>query len=436
VPHLDSNSLTKVIISRISKDILHNYVSLIIQFVAPLIILRHINSNCSSSTVGIYVLCQALLQIGCIVIDWGHSWSIGIDILSLTKKSDQSVAISKALASQLCTALVISIIAVLWCTLFLKDSGVAKAIIIFIPLSLIGYSLSPFWLFASLFKTKYTSFGTCLQRLLLIVSCVFIIDSNNSLITFLFYSGLISFGFGVYYQLIIMNFLQIDLNLKKYFHQTPIILQQDLGLFLLRIIPVVYTSAVPIIITIFSDLDSVAAYGVADRIRLSLQYSISPLSQLLQPSLEKYRLTNKIRYNKIFFLSTLVLLSLSGLISLSLAVFSPQLISIVHVSLDIKDLTINVLRTMSPIPLLICLSMLIGVNYFVPRKLLKEHFISIVCGALVGLIMMFLLISRLGAIGAAFSVLLAELIVTVMMSLLLINYKKHQKLNHNASMLS
>ena len=74
---------------------------------------------------------------------------------------------------------------------------------------------------------------------------------------------------------------------------------------------------------------------------------------------------------------------------------------------------IYIMSMMSVIVLFISLSNVIGMQYLLPTKRQKEYTISVVVGALVNLILNFLLIYNLQAIGATIATIIAEFFVTV-----------------------
>lgn len=67
----------------------------------------------------------------------------------------------------------------------------------------------------------------------------------------------------------------------------------------------------------------------------------------------------------------------------------------------------------SPILLMIGLSNVIGTQYLLPTKRQKEFTISVTIGAIVNLLLNFILIKKYGAIGASISTVIAETIVTI-----------------------
>ena len=77
--------------------------------------------------------------------------------------------------------------------------------------------------------------------------------------------------------------------------------------------------------------------------------------------------------------------------------------------------SIDILKIISPLLFFVCLTNVIGQQYLLPVKREKQYTYSIVSGALINIILNYILIKQYGAKGAAFSSVIAEIFIFIIM---------------------
>lgn len=95
---------------------------------------------------------------------------------------------------------------------------------------------------------------------------------------------------------------------------------------------------------------------------------------------------------------------------------------------------IILLQVLSPIVIFIGISNITGTQYLLPIKRQKEYTISVICGAIVNIVMNSLLISKYGALGASIGTIFAEFIVMLIQMIFVrkdFNIKEIIKLSKN-----
>lgn len=193
-------------------------------------------------------------------------------------------------------------------------------------------------------------------------------------------------------------------------------------IFFSRLWIVLYTSLVPSILGVMLGAESVGQFVLADRVRIAVQSLLSPISQALFPRMSYLYEHNKVEAVNLLRRSGLVIIATSLTVSFILFVLAKPII-LFFAGGGFQE-AIILLRWLSPLPFIVALSNIIGVQIMLPN-MMTQAFNRILAGAgVISFIFLWCLINEFGAKGAAINMLVAECYVTFSMILCVWNKKR------------
>lgn len=276
-------------------------------------------------------------------------------------------------------------------------------------LELLGNMIDITWFFQGLEEFKKTVIRNMLIKAIS-VFCIFafVKSKEDLLIYFVIYAASLFCGnltLWMYLPKFLVKIKIKELNIFK--HLKPTIL-----LFIPQIAVQVYTLMDRTMLgTMVANKEEVGFYEQAQKIIKILLTIITSLGMVMMPRIastfangDDKKVSNYMQksFNIVFLLAFPLILGM--------CIVSDQFVPIFFgngyekVSLLIK--------VISPIILLIGMSNVLGTQYLLPTKRQKEYTLSVVCGAIVNLIMNSILISSFCSIGASIGTVIAETVVT------------------------
>lgn len=261
------------------------------------------------------------------------------------------------------------------------------------------------WFFQGLEDFKKTATRSILVKMISVV-CVFLfVRSKDDLVQY----------FLIYTLSVIVGNLSLWLYLPDVLSKTRIKfkrifrhLRPTITLFIPQIAVQVYTILDRVMIgAIIDDKSEVGYYEQSQRIVKILMTVVTSLGVVLMPRLansyakgERESITRYIKtsFNVVFILAFPIVFGLISVADVFVPLFFGQGYDKVCILLYITG----------PIVLLIGMSSVLGNQYLLAVKRQKEYTVSVVCGACVNVLLNSILISKLGAVGAAIATLVAE----------------------------
>lgn len=178
-----------------------------------------------------------------------------------------------------------------------------------------------------------------------------------------------------------------------------------------------YTTTIPVLLGLLTNHTAVGLFSAADKIRLACQSLITPLSNAVYPRVSALMAQSP---QAGLALVRKVLLIQGGLtfgLSCSLWLLAPWAVRLIMGPQF--DAAVSVLRVMAPLPFLIGLSNVFGIQTMLPLGLKRPFSRIVMASGLINITLMLALAPRWGAEGAAATVLITEGIVTLAMALVL-----------------
>lgn len=382
----------------------------------PLVTLPYLLRVLGVEQFGVFAFCQALLAYCVVLVDYGFN-------LSATQRVAQNqgqfetinlIFWSVQVVKLLLTLAVLSLLGFLmW--IVPPFQAVWPVILSSTPI-ILGSLLFPQWLFQGLERMGFVATSVMFARALtipLIFLCV-----NNSNDTWLaaliqssgtVFSGLLACG-------LIWRQRLIGWVLPKWedVHQALI---DGWHIFMSTAAISLYTTINPVLLGMLTNNTVVGLFSAADKIRIACQSVISPLSTAVYPRVGALMATN--RQAGLLLVRKLLLIQGGLTLFISLAMWSLAPWIVLVVMGQQFEAAVSVLRVMAPLPFLIGLSNVFGIQTMLPLGLKKSFSRIVVLSGIINISLILVLAPVWGAEGAAAAILITESLVTVAMVLVL-----------------
>jgi PST family polysaccharide transporter len=161
----------------------------------------------------------------------------------------------------------------------------------------------------------------------------------------------------------------------------------------------------------FTNNTIVGYYSIADKLISGIKQLIAPISQTLYPFISRKAEESKEAVLVIIKKITLISISLSLLLTIGIFVFADALLLLVFGN-EAKN-SILIFKILTIVPLLVVIDTLFGTLLMLVFKRNKEYSRIILSAGLLNLVLALLLIPSFGGVGAALSVLIVELYITI-----------------------
>ena len=277
---------------------------------------------------------------------------------------------------------------------------------------ILGNVLFPLWFFQGMEKMKYISFIQIVIRFFFTVSVFLFVVSENDYLLYVLLLSLSRILVGILGLVAAIVRFKIAFKISK-LESVRFHLKDGWNIFLSMISINVYTTSNTFILGLFAPDVVVGYFAAADKLRRALQGITTVISQtvyphgnnLLRDSFEKF---------SSFMKKLLAVQSVIGLsISIALFFFSELLVQLV-LGNSFND-SVLILKILSPLPFLIALSNVFGIQIMLSLGLDKQVNKILFAAAVIHIIILFILIPNFYAIGASISMGITEGFVTLAM---------------------
>lgn len=399
-------------------NLLHNIFALIsvqaLSYVLPLITLPYVTRVLGVGAWGTVALVQIVLSYFTLVTNWGFSLSgtrkVAENRNHINKLSEIFIATWTA---QWCLCIIACVVLIVMvnCIPYFESSSTYYLYGIGI---IVGNILFPVWFLNGLEKMKELAGIQIFTRLISVPLTFVMIKSPSDaplLLAISGFTGILSGGLSIYWIRKRLNLRWIAPTLNQIFSE----LKEGGTMFTSTLWISCYTTITPIILGSMSGANAVGYYAFADRFKSLALSFLAPISQSLFPRLSHLFLDNITEARSLLIKSSKVILSISFATSLLLWLLAPYII--IAMGGESFRPAIEVLRWLAPLPLVISLSNIFGIQVMIPNKKTKPfNLILATCGAL-SLIMLYPLIYIKGYVGASVNTLITEILVVILMSI-------------------
>lgn len=389
------------------------FVLLIIQisnYIFPLLTIPYLARILGPIGIGEIALAQSVIIYLTAVIDFGFNLTVTRKISIANEKKDQS-EINRLFTATLYAKILLLILTILLSLILIFSVQHLNSIhsLIFIGyISLVGASLNPIWLFQGLQKMAISLIPTTIFKFL-ILSLIFIIvkSKDDTFYTmFLMSTGILGSACISLYYTRKYNLAKL---IKFNYKDATQIIKESSHIFLSYIGSSIYTTLNTFIMSFFIPIYKIGIYSSADKITSTSQTLLAPIQQAIFPHLSTFKtkldyINNLKKYGLRF--------TLFGLsISIALLIFSKLIVTIILGKSFYESY--KILMILSALPTIICLGIIFGQWGLIiidKGKILGRIYLL---GGLFHLSYAIFLMMKYGIYGAAISIIITELGITI-----------------------
>ncbi|CAM4037836.1 flippase [Bacillus mobilis] len=388
----------------------------------PLITLPYLLRTLGPEKFGIIAFAQALIQYFVLLTDYGFNLTATKEISINRKDKGELSRIFSTVMSIKLALMVISFI-ILMCILYIVEKfGVNWEIYVLTFGMVLGNVLFPIWFFQGLENMKVISVLNAISKLFFTVSLFIFVKTAED---FYLVPALTSVGYitvGIISLVIIKG--KYDLVIvKPKFRDIQKELREGWDIFISTISVSLYTISNTFILGIFTNNTITGYYASAEKLINAINGLINPISQTIFPHLSRIAIDSKVEalrfIRKILKLNIFIFLGISILVFL----FSELIVDLVF-GPDYRE-SILVLKILSPLPLLVSISNILGVQVMINFGYKKAFSKILMFSSGINIILAAIFVPLYNHIGTAIALLLIELIVTGTMVI----YLKKKKVN-------
>lgn len=385
-------------------------------YLVPLLALPFLARVLGIHAYGEVVFVQTVMMFGVLLVDFGFSWSATRDI---SASRDDRAKVSNLFAGiwglqwlLLAVVLFLVLLSVLClpslrpnASLYLTGLGIV-----------LGQVLFPVWLFQGLEALKVAAMIQVVGKVLALPCLLIWVDGPQdqiAAIAFFSASSVLS-GLGAVWWIHRSKWVDWFWPSRADIVQA---FRQGAWIFGSRVSISMYTNAVPLAVGIWAGPSQLAAFNLADKVRVLIQSLLAPIAQALFP-----RMSYLIEKDQIAAFALLVksawLVGLVSLLSGGVVWWFADEIMLILGGADFVH-TGDILRWLAFVPLLVAGSNTLGVQVMLPRGMNREFTIILAAASILSLVGLYPAVMIAGALGAAQLVLLVECMVTFAMALYL-----------------
>lgn len=363
---------------------------------------------------GEIVFVQSVMMLGMLVVDFGFSWSATRDIsASRHDKAKVSSLFAAIWGLQwlLLAAVVFLVIVSVWCLPALRE----HAALYVTGLGMIfGQVLFPLWLFQGLEALKIAAIIQVAGKLLSLPCLLIGVNEPQDQIaamTFFSASYILSGLGGVWW------IYRSELVVWTWPSKTGLLeaFRQGVWIFASRVAVSAYTTAVPLAIGFWAGSAPLAAFNLADKVRVLIQAFLAPVSQALFPRMSYLHEADHAAAFALLAKSAWLL----GLVSLLTGGVVWWFADTIMFFLGGPGFVQagEILRWLAFVPFMVAGSNLLGVQVMLARGMNRPFSVILTGASSVSLAGLHISITTAGAVGAAQLVLLVECMVALSMAL-------------------
>jgi len=381
-------------------------------YILPLISLPYLARVLGAESFGKVVFAQALMMYFILLVEYGFSWSATRKVAEnrenrvLLGEIFMNIWAVQWLLIALCSVIFVSI--VFGVEKFRGEIGFYAAAFLIV----LGNVLFPIWFFQGVEKLQLQSVLQFAGKLIGLLFIFVLVKNENDGIWDLLSNALSAIIAGLFSIFFIFKsgYFKICFPSLSGMRQEFV---EGFSLFASRVSISFYTMLIPLALGWIAGPVALAYFNVADKLRVGAQSLITPISQAIFPRISHLVSKNESSAYQLIKRSAVAIFLVSGSASLMLFVLSEPLVQLM--AGDGFDGAVSVLHWMSPVPFLVGMSNLFGVQLMIPLRLNIAFNRILFCAAVLCVIILWPLINYAEASGAAITLMIVEFFVSVVM---------------------
>lgn len=383
-------------------------------FLVPLLTVPYLARVLGAEAYGHVVWVQTVMAFGMIWVDFGFGWSATHQI---STHRHNRMTIARLFANTWAVQWLLVVVFVLSVLLFTWILNAKQPIDYVAGLGMVlGQALLPLWLFQGLEALRVVALLQLVGKLFCLPLLYWWVQGPNDQVQalmFFSFSAILVGGLSLFW---LWKQRLVPWVQPKFSVMLTIFLEGAL-LFSSRALISLYTTLVPLAVGWWSGATQLAWFNLAEKFKNLLQALIAPVSQALFPRMSWLFQNNTAQAKRLLLKTSFWVISVSGIAGLILWLAAELFMELMGGKEFARGASI--LRWLSFVPCVVALSNLLGVQIMIPLGMNKAFTTILGLTSTVSLILLFPMISRFGAQGAAQLVLLVECVVTAGMALYL-----------------
>ena len=383
----------------------------LMNYVFPLITVPYVVRVLGAEKFGMVSFAAAFVSYFALLTDYGFNFSatrsisINRNDTSRTAEILLSVYVIKAVLFVLSSVIFISLI------FLVPVFSIEKELYLFSYFSVLGALLIPQWYFQGIERMAVITWITFFVRLSVVIMIFTIVKSRGDYKSYAFLNGIGSAVIGL------IAFIYLSKNFKKVNSLRLAFIYNEFRessvMFISNVSINFYTSSNTFILGLFAPPVIVGYWSAADKIRMAVQGILSPITQGFYPHLA--HLFSQSREKAIEFIKKSFLpVGLIGfIVSFLVLVFAEPISSLLLGNEFINSLVI--IKIISFLPFIILLSNFFGIQILLNLNGSREFSFTVFIAGIFNIVLSFIIVPKLLAIGTAISVMITEVIVTTLM---------------------
>jgi PST family polysaccharide transporter len=382
-------------------------------YLLPLITLPYLTRVLGAEAFGKVAFAQVVMTYFVLLVDYGFSWSATRKVSA--QRADRDALSRTFTATWAAQWLLVTLAALATTAVVLVTDRLRPDALLYAAAfsTVIGTALFPIWFLQGLERLQVVAVLQLLTRTLALLPIFLFIQQPQDAVWVLLIQGSGAILGGILALYWMQRESLITWRVPSW-RDTLGALREGGALFGSRAAISLYTTLVPLVLGWIAGPVALAYFNLADKLRSAAQSLLSPLSQALFPRMSHLVQSNGHAAYALIQRSALGVLIVAGSASAALWVLADWLVLL----LGGRDFTpaADVLRWLAPLPLVIGLSNILGVQIMLPHGLNRAFNAVLVSAAAVSLAFIGPMASHFQAVGAAQTMLAVEIWVTAAMA--------------------
>lgn len=383
----------------------------VMNYVFPLITVPYVVRVLGAEKFGLVSFIAAFVSYFTLLTDYGFNFSATRSI-SIQRENHSLVAAILISVYTIKTILFIVstfifIILIYFVSVFMTE----KELCIVSYLSVVGTLLTPQWYFQGISKMSVITWITFFVRMTIVIMVFTLVKRENDYKTY----ALLNSAGSAFIGLLAVSFVSKQFRTIKSLNRATFytVLREGSLMFISNASINLYTASNTFILGLFSPPVIVGYWSAADKIRMAVQGILSPITQGLYPHLAHLFFQSKAMAIGFIKKSFLPIGLIGFLVSLALLLYAEPISSLLLGNKFSHSLIL--IKLVSFLPFIILLSNFFGIQILLNLNGSREFSFTVFIAGIFNIVLSFLIVPKLLAIGTAISVLTTEVIVTVLM---------------------
>lgn len=387
-----------------------------VNYLLPLVVLPYLVRVLGAELFGLLVFAQALNQYFNILTDYGFNLSVTKKIAETRGDLKKISEISRNVITIKFLLIIGSFLLLILAILLVQKFTDFWPVFLISFLQVIGNALFPVWFFQGIERMKIITLSTMLGRGIATISIFLFVNQQSDYVLAAglqaagwLIAGIIAFS----WMLKIINIRISPPPIKDLIKE----LKDGWHIFISTAAIGVYTASNIVILGLITNNTVVAYFGGAEKITKAVQGLLSPISQSIYPYISALRKESLPKMIGMLRKSFFSLAAFGLILTLVLLLGAPLIIKILFGS-EFQS-SIPVLMIMAPIPFLVAMSNIFGIQTMLPFDLKSEFSKILISAGIINLILIIPFSYLWAANGAALAVMISEFFVTITMGVVL-----------------